>query len=60
MVCELTAEGNEFIRDQLLDIKSQLQKTLESMSKKVQDTKADDEKIKSILQKIREIATELD
>jgi len=60
MVCELTAEGNEFIRDQLLDIKSQLQKTLESMSKKVQDTKADDEKIKSILQKIREISTELD
>ena len=32
MVCELTAEGNEFIRDQLLDIKSQLQKTLDRKS----------------------------
>ena len=60
MVCEITAEGNEFVQLQSLDTKTQLQRTLESISKKVQDTKADDEKIKRILQKIRDLATELD
>jgi hypothetical protein len=60
MVCEITAEGNEFVQLQSLDTKTQLQRTLESISKKVQDTKVDDEKIKLILQKIRDLATELD
>ena len=60
MVCELTQEGNEFVQSQSLDIRTQLQKSLESMSRKIQDSNASDEKIKSVLQKIKDLATELD
>jgi hypothetical protein len=59
-VCEMTQEGNEFLRIQTLDPKSQLQKSLQDISIKVQNSKLDDTKIKEILEKIKTISTELD
>ena len=59
MVCELTQEGNEFIQGQTLDAKTQLQKSLDALSRKIQDADIDEQKIRSVLQKIRDISTEL-
>lgn len=60
MICELTQEGNEFVQGQALDAKAQLQKSLDVLSRRIQDTNIDEQKIKSILQKIRDISTELE
>lgn len=59
-VCELTQEGNDYIQMQSLDVKAQLQKSLDYIARKIQDSKIDDVKIKTILEKIRAISTELD
>jgi len=59
-VCELTQEGNEFLQIQTLDPKSQLQKSLQILSAKIQNSKIDDAKIKEISEKIQKISTELD
>jgi hypothetical protein len=59
-VCEMTQDGNEFLQIQFLDPISQLQKSLQSLSSKIQNSKIDDAKIKELLEKIRKISTELD
>jgi len=57
-VCELTQEGVEFLLSP--DPRSQLQKLLQNLSDKVQDSKIPEQKINQILEKIRNISTELD
>ncbi len=59
-ICEITHEGNEFLQVQSLDPKSQLQKMLQDISTKIQNSKLDNTKIKEILEKIQKISTELD
>lgn len=59
-VCEITQEGNEFLQVQSLDPKSQLEKSLQDISIKIQTSKLDNAKIKEILDKIQRISTELD
>ena len=55
-ICEITQDGIDAI--QTPDVKSQLQKSLDSIAKKAQSL--DDAKIKSVLEKIKQISTELD
>jgi hypothetical protein len=59
-VCEITQEGNEFLQTSMLDLKSQLQKSLQDISIKIQNSKHTDNTIKEILDKVRKISTELD
>ena len=59
-ICEITQEGNEFLQIQSLDPKSQLQKTLQDISNRIQNSMLDDVKIKEILEKMQKISTELD
>ncbi|MEM2160239.1 MAG: hypothetical protein QXN55_04720 [Candidatus Nitrosotenuis sp.] len=59
-VCEMTQEGNDYIQVQSLDIRAQLQKSLDDLARKIQNSKIDDAKIKTVLEKVRTISTELD
>lgn len=59
-LCELTQDGVEFLQTLSLDPKSQLQKSIQEIAIKIQNSKLDDAKIKEILEKIQAISTELD
>jgi len=59
-ICEITQEGNEFLQIQALDPKTQLERSIQNLSTKIQNSKIDDAKIQKILEKLREISTELD
>ena len=58
-VCELTPEGQRELQNQSLDPTSQLLKTLDDIALKIQSSKIDESKIKTILQKLKSISSEL-
>lgn len=58
-VCELTLEGQRELQNQSLDQTSQLLKTLDDIALKIQSSKIDESKIKTILQKLKSISLEL-
>lgn len=58
-VCEITQEGHHTLQNQLLDPTIQLLRALEDIALKIQNSKIDDSKIKSSLDKLKTISAEL-
>ena len=59
-VCEIMQEGLDYIQGNPVGSKSQLQKTLNELSAKIQNSNADEKKLGEILDKLKTISTELD
>ncbi|NDF47769.1 MAG: hypothetical protein EB158_06195 [Nitrosopumilaceae archaeon] len=58
-VCELTHDGQQILQIQSLDPTSQLLRTLDDIALKIQGSKIEESKIKSMLEKLRAISAEL-
>ncbi|NDB51012.1 MAG: hypothetical protein EB161_02440 [Nitrosopumilaceae archaeon] len=58
-VCELTHDGQQILQIQSLDPTSQLLRTLDDIALKIQGSKIEESKIKSMLEKLRVISAEL-
>ncbi|NDB63097.1 MAG: hypothetical protein EB170_04410 [Nitrosopumilaceae archaeon] len=58
-VCELTHDGQQILQIQPLDPTSQLLRTLDDIALKIQGSKIEESKIKSMLEKLRAISAEL-
>lgn len=59
-VCEIMQEGIDYIQGKPVDSRSLIQKTLDSISSKIQNPKTDEQKLKEILEKLKALSTELD
>ncbi|NDB46589.1 MAG: hypothetical protein EB163_04775 [Nitrososphaeria archaeon] len=58
-VCELTHDGQQILQIQSLDPTSQLLRTLDDIALKIQGSKLEESKIKSMLEKLQAISAEL-
>ncbi|MFM8659252.1 MAG: hypothetical protein ACKOCQ_04875 [Candidatus Nitrosotenuis sp.] len=58
-VCELTHDGQQLLQIQSLDPTSQLLRTLDDIASKIQGSKIEESKIKSILLQLQSISAEL-
>lgn len=58
-VCELTHDGQQILQIQSLDPTSQLLRTLDDIALKIQGSKIEESKIKSILKQLQSISAEL-